>query len=120
MVALFQDGVTFVGAPNLIAGVPFRTAKPGDQITGYGIGFGDVTPAITPGIVVGQSNAIPNLTVRFGDTVATTTFAGLAPSAVGLYQFNITVPNLPDGDYQIKVSVGDVAVQQTLFLTVGR
>lgn len=40
--ATFTDGVTFVGNTGLIAGVPFRPAKPGDTIIAYGIGFGGV------------------------------------------------------------------------------
>jgi len=118
LVALFQDGVTYVGNSGLIPGVPFRPAKPGDMITAYGIGFGPVTPAIAPGVVVSQSNNIPNLSISFGQTPAVLTYAGLAPNAVGLYQFNITVPQVANGDSQINVSVGGVPVQQTLYLTV--
>ena|ERR1017187_7793835 len=118
LVALFQDGVTFVGNTNLIAGVPFRPAKPGDSLTAYGIGFGAVAPAIAPGVVVGQQNNIPNLTISFGQTPATLSYAGLAPGNIGLYQFNITVPQVADGDYQIKVNAGAVPVPQTLYLTV--
>ena len=118
--ALYNDGITFVGNTNLIPGVPFRPAKPGDSITAYGIGFGDVMPPIPPGVIVTQSNSIPNLTIQFGQTPAATTYAGLAPGFVGLYQFNITVPDVADGDYQIHVALGGVAVQQTMFLTVHR
>ncbi len=46
--------------------------------------------------------------------------AGLAPSAVGLYQFNIVVPQVPDSDSQINVSVGSIQVPQTVYLTVGQ
>jgi uncharacterized protein (TIGR03437 family) len=118
LVALYNDGVTFVGNPGLIPGVPFRPAKPGDMITAYGIGFGAVTPVIAPGVVVSQTNGIPNLSISFGQTPAVVTYAGLAPNAVGLYQFNITVPQVAAGDYQISVTVGGVQVQQTLYLTV--
>src|ERR1041385_8173918 len=120
LAALYSDGITFVGNTNLIPGVPFRPAKPGDSITAYGIGFGDVMPPIPPGVIVTQSNSIPNLTIQFGQTPAATTYAGLAPGFVGLYQFNITVPDVADGDYQIHVALGGVAVQQTMFLTVHR
>jgi len=118
LVALYQDGVTFVGNVGLIAGVPFRAAKPGDSITAYGIGFGAVTPPIAPGVVVSAADSIPGLAISFGQTAAATAYAGLAPGNIGLYQFNITVPNVPDGDYQINVSVGAVQVAQTLYLTV--
>src|SRR5579863_4456994 len=86
LVALYQDGVTYVGNVGLIAGVPFRPAKPGDVITIYGIGFGPVTPASAPGVIVSQTNAIAGLVVSFGTTAATTSYAGLAPSNIGLYQ----------------------------------
>lgn len=116
--ALYQDGFTFVGAPGLIAGVPFRAAAPGDVITLYGIGFGDTNPAISPGAVVSASNTIPGLTISFGSTDAIVTYAGLAPNAVGLYQFNLTVPNVAPGDYRIVVRVNGAEMQQTAYLTV--
>jgi hypothetical protein len=34
-------------------GINSRPAKPGDLIIAYGIGFGDVTPSILPGVIVG-------------------------------------------------------------------
>jgi uncharacterized protein (TIGR03437 family) len=117
--ALFQDGVTFVGQPGLIAGVPFRAAKPGDIITLYGIGFGDVSPNISPGTIVSAANSIPGLTLSFGTTPATVSYAGLAPNAVGLYQFNVVVPDV-SGDQQIVVKVNGEATQQTAYLTVVR
>ena len=118
LVALFQDGVTFVGNTGLITGVPFRPAKPGESVTAYGIGFGPVTPPIAPGVVASAANSVSGLAISFGQTPAATSYAGLAPGNIGLYQFNITVPDVPDGDYQINVSVGGVQVAQTLYLTV--
>jgi uncharacterized protein (TIGR03437 family) len=117
MDALFTDG-TFVGSTGLIPGLPFRPAQPGDLIIAYGIGFGAVTPNIPPGVVVGQTNAVPNVSISFGQTPAEVSFAGLVQGTIGLYQFNIIVPQLAAGDYQINVSVGGVAVPQTLYLTV--
>jgi uncharacterized protein (TIGR03437 family) len=118
LAATFTDGVTFVGNTGLIAGVPFRPAKPGDTIIAYGIGFGGVSPAIAPGIIVGQANSIPGLTISFGTTPASTTYAGLIGGFIGLYEFYITIPSVSDGDYQINFSVGGTPVQQTLYLTV--
>jgi len=118
-VAQYAD-LTFVGNPNLIAGAAFRPAKPGDRITIYGIGFGEVTPAWAPGIVVGQQNSIDGLTIRFGEALATFTYAGLSPGLIGLYQFDIMVPEVPDGDAQIHFNVRGTEVAQTLYLTVKR
>jgi uncharacterized protein (TIGR03437 family) len=117
--ALFADGF-YVGATGLIPGVPFRPAKPGDNITLYGIGFGDVTPAIAPGVVVSSASNVPGLTITFGTTSATVGYAGLAPDAVGLYQFNVVVPDVPDGDHRVVVKIGGTAISQTAYLTVKR
>ena len=118
LVAQFSDGV-YVGNTGLISGVAFRPAKPADTITVYGVGFGDVTPAIAPGIIVSAQNTLANpVSVQFGSTNATLTYQGLSPNYVGLYQFNIVVPALPDGDYQINVSQGGVALSQTFYLTI--
>jgi uncharacterized protein (TIGR03437 family) len=101
-------------------GLNSRPAKPGDVIVAYGIGFGDVTPSILPGVIVGQSNALVNpIAFSFGSTPATLTYAGLAGSFVGLYEFYITVPaSLANGDYQINVTQNGMTVPQTMYLTV--
>lgn len=95
-------------------------AKPGDLIIAYGIGFGDVTPSILPGTIVGQSNTLVNpVTIFFGTAPATISYAGLAGGFVGLYEFYFTVPsNLPNGDSQILVVQNGVTVPQTLYLAV--
>jgi uncharacterized protein (TIGR03437 family) len=88
-------------------------------IVAYGIGFGDVTPAILPGVIVGSLNALVNpITLSFGSTPATLTYSGLAGGFVGLYEFYITVPDVANGDYQINVTQNGVPVPQTMYLTV--
>jgi uncharacterized protein (TIGR03437 family) len=101
-------------------GLNSRPAKPGDLIIAYGIGFGDVTPTIAPGVIVEQSNTLVNpVTISFGSTSATIAYQGLAGNFVGLYEFYITVPQgLANGDYRINVQQNGVAVPQTAYLTV--
>jgi uncharacterized protein (TIGR03437 family) len=121
LVAQFADG-TYVGRTNLIAGVPFRPAKPGEVITAYGIGFGEVSPSISPGRVVGQQNTttLP-VDVFFSGSRAVLSYQGLAPSFVGLYQFNMVVPTVADGDHLIDVRLGGQPLPQAPFyLTVQR
>jgi uncharacterized protein (TIGR03437 family) len=122
MVATFASDGAYVlnTATGAAFGLNSRPARPGDVIVAYGIGFGDVTPSILPGVIVGQSNSLVNgITVSFGSTSAALTYAGLAGSFVGLYEFYITVPaGLANGDYQINVKQGGVAVPQTMYLTV--
>jgi uncharacterized protein (TIGR03437 family) len=101
-------------------GLKSRPAKPGDVIIAYGIGFGDVTPSILPGVIVEQGNTLANpVTFAFGSMNATLAYSGLAGGYVGLYEFFITVPSgLADGDYRINVTQNGINVPQTMYLTV--
>jgi uncharacterized protein (TIGR03437 family) len=122
MVATFaSDGAYVLNTSTGSAlGLVSRPAKPRDLIIAYGIGFGDVTPTILPGVIVGQTNTVINpITVSFGSTPANVSYAGLAAGFVGLYEFYITVPpTLANGDYQIGVTYNGTALPQTMYLTV--
>jgi uncharacterized protein (TIGR03437 family) len=127
MVALITDatlplGYAFVGNTNLTSSpYYYRPAAPGQSITAYGLGFGPVTPANPTGVITTAANSIVStnaVTIFFGTTPAAVTYAGLAPGFVDLYQFNITVPTLANGDYPIAVKVGGTAIAQTMSLTV--
>jgi uncharacterized protein (TIGR03437 family) len=121
LAAQFPDR-SYVGRANLIPGVAFRPARPGDQITLYGIGFGEVSPVNPPGTVVtGANNLAAPLTISFGQTPAPVTYGGLAPGFLGVYQFNLAVPEVANGDSQINVTLGGQAlVQPAMYLTVQR
>ena len=102
------------------AGIPSRPAKPTDVLTIYGIGFGPVTPATPAGTIAAGITTLTNKAAfQFGQTSAAVSYQGLTPGLVGLYQFNITVPNVSPGDYALTVQAGSVTVSQTLFITVG-
>jgi uncharacterized protein (TIGR03437 family) len=117
-VAIHADGA-YVGRENLIPGVAFRPAKEGDVLVFYGIGFGDTSPRAPAGSVAGANANVQGLTVEFGDKMAELKFAGLAPGAIGLYQFNVTVPaGLSAGDVAVRFRLRGAAVPQTLSLTV--
>ena len=100
--------------------MPSRRANAGDTIIFYGIGFGAVTPAIAAGQIVQQTNALAlPLQVNFGTARATVSFAGLAPGAVGLYQFNVVVPAVTANDaLPVTFTLGGVAGAQTLYTAV--
>jgi uncharacterized protein (TIGR03437 family) len=126
MVALITDstkplGYAFVGNTNL-SSPPYywEPAKPGQSITAYGLGFGPVSPANASGVITTVSNSIASpVTIFFGTTQATVSYAGLSPGYIGLYQFNITVPStLANGDYPITVNVGGTPLTQKMSLTV--
>ncbi len=121
LVAQFNSDSTFVGNPSVVPGTS-RPAKPGDLLVIYGIGFGeadDASGAIVPGTEATDTNTLKNpFSISFGTTPAPVIYDGLAPGFVGLYQFDVTVPQVADGDAQINASLNGVALQQQLFLTV--
>lgn len=121
VVALFPDGFTYVLPPGAIPGVNARRARPGDTITLYGTGFGPVTPNVPAGQVAQGTTGITNqLTVTIGGQRAATVYAGLAPGAVGLYQINLTIPNVPANDATpLLVTQAGVTNGQSLVLAVG-
>src|SRR5579863_952726 len=120
LVAQFISDGTFVGNPSVVPGTS-RPAKPGDMLVIYGVGFGEADDAsgpIAPGTVADVSSLKNPLTIEFGTTPAPMVYDGLAPGNVGLYQFDITVPNVPDGDTPINVTLNGVPLQQQLYLAV--
>jgi uncharacterized protein (TIGR03437 family) len=124
VVAQFLDGITYVLPPNAIPGLPSRQAKPGETIVIYGIGFGTVLDSgnrnIPAGTVVTASNKLSNpLTMNFGGSSATLSYAGLAPSFVGLYQFNVVVPSVANNDLiPLSFKLNGATGAQTLFTAV--
>ena len=116
--ALFPDGFTYVLPPGSIAGVTSARAKPGDTIVFYGVGFGTVTPDSPAGQIVTQANILNgNLQVWFAGTPATVKFAGLVGSYLGLYQFNVVVPNVAASDtVPLTFSLGGTPGTQTTML----
>ena len=99
MGALVADGSSFILPPGSIPGLASRRARVGETIILYGIGFGNVTPNIPAGQIVAGSNQLSlPLRILFGGTQARVDYFGLAPNAVGLYQFNVVVPSVPAND----------------------
>jgi uncharacterized protein (TIGR03437 family) len=119
VVALFSNTLTYV-LPVAVAGVTTQRARPGDKITLYGIGYGLVTPDILAGQIVQQTNALQlDLKINFAGVPATVTYAGLAPAFVGLYQFNVVVPNIAASDtVPVTFTLGGASGMQSLVIAV--
>ena len=119
VVAQFIDG-TYVAPTSAIAGVTSRPAKPGDTIIIYGVGFGAVTPNIPAGEIVTEQNQLTQtFEMEFGTAQAQVPYFGLAPNLVGVYQFNVVVPDVLDNDLvPLTFKLGGVAGSQTLFTAV--
>lgn len=117
------DGTTTVVLPSgaNVAGVTSRPAHPGEILTFYGNGFGAVTPSPNQGQLVQQPNQLTtSFEIFFGETQATVVnYAGLAPGYIGLYQFNVVVPNIPDSDaVPVTFALGNFAGAPTLYTAV--
>jgi uncharacterized protein (TIGR03437 family) len=123
--AVFPDGTTYVFPPGSFSGVTSRQAKPGDTIVIYGIGFGPV-PGNPPGQIPQAANGLTlPLTPKFyfGGVQAQVSYAGLTSQFIGLYQFNVIVPNVPNNDavpltFTVNVNGTDVPGTQTLYTAV--
>ena len=108
-VAALHADYSLVGAPNLLPGAVTQPAKPGETILLYGTGFGPTTPA-TPAPLANP------VQIKIGGVAATVAFAGLA--GPGLYQFNVTVPDLPSGDAAVLATIGGVTTQTRVSVTI--
>ena len=97
-----------------------RPARPGETVVLYGVGFGPVTAGIGAGDVVQQDNSLLlPFQVFFGGTRAAVNYAGLAPGSVGLYQFNVIVPDSVAGAaVPLTFAVGGSSGQQVLYTAV--
>jgi uncharacterized protein (TIGR03437 family) len=105
----YPDNVD-VGPAGLFSGVTTTPAKPGDVITLWTTGLGPTNPATPSGWVV--STAAPTVdvpSVTIGGVPAQVLGAAVSPGSAGLYQINIIVPSLPNGDQPIVVQAGGVS-----------
>ncbi len=121
--ALFPDYETWVLPPGAVTGYTSQRAKPGDTIILCGIGFGPVTTNLPAGqIAQGLGNALPagSLQISFGGTPALVPYAILWPGYVGLYFFEVVVPNVPANDLTpVTFTLGGVPGTQTLYTAIG-
>jgi uncharacterized protein (TIGR03437 family) len=107
--AVRADG-SYIGPANLLDGVTTAPAKPGDQVLLFGTGFGATDPPVPAGEVVTMPAPLANaVKIRIDATDAVVSYAGLV--GAGLYQFNITIPDLPDGDHTVTAAVAGIWTQ---------
>jgi uncharacterized protein (TIGR03437 family) len=117
--ALLADGTTMV-TPSGMATSAARPAHPGETIVLYGVGFGPVSPDAGAGDIVQQDNTLLTpFQVFFNGARAAVSYAGLAPGSVGLYQFNVVVPDSAAGAaVPLTFALGGSMGQQVLYTAV--
>ncbi len=113
----------YVGAPELIPGLTFTPARPGDILTVYGVSFGPTAPGLVPGAPPATIGAtVSAASVAMGEVKLNpedVLYAGVSPGIAGLYQLNIRVPaNLPDGDQALTLTLGNFQTPSLGFVTV--
>lgn len=84
------------------------------------MGFGPVTPDSPAGLIVTQANQLQaTFKASFAGTPATVNFSGLTGGYLGLYQFNVVVPNVaPSDSVPFTYSLGGVPGPQNLIIAV--
>lgn len=111
---------TWVLPPGAVTNFTSQRAKPGDTIILYGIGFGGNLPAGQIEQGTGDTLAAGSFQISFGGTQAQVNYAGLTPGSVGLYQFNVVVPNIAANDLTpVTFTLGGVPGTQTLYTAIG-
>lgn len=120
LVALLSDNATYVLPAGAISGIASRPAHPGETIVLYGVGFGTVVPFLAGGQVSTAADQLSsNFQIMFGGVAAQVTYDGLAPGFVGLYQFNVVVPQVADNNLvPVTYSLAGVPGTQTLYTAV--
>lgn len=121
VVAQTPDFRSFIGSPNLIAGLSFTAPKPGDTVLIFALGCGTTNPPTQAGVAASQNSALAApFEVRIGGVTARVSFGGVVAGSIGLYQFNVEIPSVGPGDHLIELIVDGVPNQQNLMITVGQ
>jgi len=118
--AIHTDGTPVAPTGFFGANVPCRPAAPGEAISVYGTGFGPTTPALPANQIVQNPAPLTNasqIKATIGNLAAALLYAGLTEA--GLNQFNVTVPNLANGDQLITFDLGGgVTAQAGVYIAV--
>ena len=126
-IAFNTDGSLPLPSSLVIPPYVSHPAKPGDVLVIYGVGFGQTSPVAVEGIAANGAPSLQNAAttiVDFGGpanlgATAIAAYSGLTPTAVGLYQINVTIPpGVPlSNALPVTATVGG-AVSNTFYIAV--
>jgi uncharacterized protein (TIGR03437 family) len=84
----------------------------------YGTGFGATLPDVPAGTVPGAPALLATgMTATLGNVPVVVEFAGLS-TQIGVYQFNLRVPQLPPGEHELVLQVAGVPTQRGVLVRV--
>ena len=91
-------------------------AKAGQVLIVYMTGLGEKDTLVPSGEESPQAlvRAVADVTATIGGMDAPVGFAGLTPGFVGLEQVNLTIPDLPPGEYPLVITAGGAASNMVL------
>ena len=121
LVAMHTDWSYVARAGQMPSNVAVRPAQPGETIIFYGTGFGPTDPQVSAyhrfSGSAPLSSTVP-VRVQIGSVQAPVSYVGLVSN--GLYQMNVTLPDLPDGDFEVIVTMGAEASPRGRYIPVKR
>lgn len=104
-----------IGPKGLLPGVDTSPAIPGEEVSLYGTGFGEVTPALATGEVAREDRALgsSNYEVSIDGTALPVTdvvYIGAAPGFLGVNRLDVRLPtDIAAGLHEISLKVNGVA-----------
>ncbi len=123
-IAAIRPGTAeLIGPPDLVPGVAFTAARPGEVLTLFGTGFGPTNPPFLPGelpdriapVTSTVRVTIGGLTLPDQDVL----YAGVTGFLAGVYQLNIRIPDsAPNGELPVSLQIGSFSSPRGGFLTV--
>ena len=94
-----------------------RPVKPGELLELFGVGFGPTNPAVPAGkAFTGAAPTTDIVSVTIGGVAARVLFSGITEA--GVYQFNVTVPQVSVGDQPLLATVAGVSTPSNVLITV--
>jgi uncharacterized protein (TIGR03437 family) len=97
-------------------------AQAGETVVLYGVGFGQTVPNIGIGAIPqAAARVVASVTVLLNGTPVDAReilYAGITPGSAGLYQINLTLPDAPGTDPEIRVAMGAQTSRAGLLLAV--
>jgi uncharacterized protein (TIGR03437 family) len=89
---LIANSDTFAAPSGSVSGGNARPAAPGEFVTIFCTGLGQVIPALPTGVGAATNTTVATPTVTIDGMAANVEFSGMAPGFVGLNQVNVQVP----------------------------
>jgi uncharacterized protein (TIGR03437 family) len=117
-VAAHNSDGTYAAPPDLLPGVITTSAHPNEVIQLFGTGFGPTNPVVPTGILFTTPAPLAQpVTATVGGVPAKIDAYLIAP---GVYQLNLTVPDLAVGDADLSITMGSNSTQAGLLLPIAK